>query len=100
MNAKDVTLTITCSTNNALLLLTFYDLITDVQPDDSIAAVQNIAWVIDEIRRRAPAMIDYLESEQQSVPWQLRDLAAMDSRFPGPQLNGNQHRPTLEVPAR
>jgi hypothetical protein len=84
MNAKDVTLTFTCSTNDALLLLAFYDLITDVQPDDSIAAVQNIAWVIDEIRRRAPAMIDYLESERQDVPWQLRDLAAMDSRFPNP----------------
>ena len=80
---KEVTLTFTCSTNHALLLLAFYDIISDVAPEDSIAETDNIAWLIDEIGGRAAAMAEYLELEARDLPWQLRELARLYEHPPG-----------------
>lgn len=79
----ETTLSFPCSTNHALLLLAFYDIISDVAPEDSIAATDNIAWLIDEIGGRAAAMAEYLELEGRDVPWQLRGLAKMYEHLPG-----------------
>jgi hypothetical protein len=71
------TLSFTCSSNHALLLLAFYDIVSGVAPDDSIAAVEHIAWLIDEIGGRAAAMVEYLEGGEEHVPWNVRGLARM-----------------------
>jgi hypothetical protein len=77
------TLSFTCSTSHdALLLLAFYDVISNVAPEDSIAATDNIAWLIDEIGGHAAAMAEYLELEGRGVPWQLRGLAKMYEHLP------------------
>jgi hypothetical protein len=72
-------LSFTCSSNHALLLLAFYDIVSGVAPDDSIAAVEHIAWLIDEIGcpDRAAAMVEYLEGGEEPVPWNVRGLARM-----------------------
>jgi len=71
------TLSFTCSSNHVLLLLAFYDIVSGVAPDDSIAAVEHIAWLIDEIGGRAAAMVEYLEGGEEPVPWNVRGLARM-----------------------
>jgi len=79
----ETTLSFVCSSSDALLLLAFYDIISGVKPDDSIASVEHIAWLIDEIGGRAAAMVGYLELEGRDVPWQLRGLARMYEHLPG-----------------
>jgi hypothetical protein len=78
----ETSLTFTCSTNNALLLLAFYDVITDVAPEDSIASVEHAARLIDEIGSHAVATVEYLDLEEMDVPWQLRALARVYEHLP------------------
>jgi hypothetical protein len=84
---SEVTLTFTCTTNTASLLLTFYDLVSGMAPDDSIAAVEHIAWLIDEIGGRAATMLEYLELEKGDADWQVRELARMYEHLP--RLSGS-----------
>ena len=74
---NEVTLTLTCSSNDALLLLALYNIVSGVAPEDSIAAQEHIAWLIDEIGGRAARILEYLELEDRKVDWQLRELARM-----------------------
>ena len=83
---KEVTLSFACKSNTALLLLAFYDIVSGTGPDDSIAAAEHIAWLIDEIGGRAVDMLEYLELEKGDVGWQLRELARMYE--PLPRLSG------------
>ena len=44
---SDITISFTCNSNTALLLITLHDLLTD--PDNSVAAADNSMWLVDEI---------------------------------------------------
>ena len=79
---SEVTLTLTCSSNEALLLLAFHDIISDTAPEDSIAAQEHVAWLIDEIGGRAARILESLEFEEKKVDWQLRELARMYAHLP------------------
>jgi hypothetical protein len=48
------------NSNQALLLLAFYDLINDVEVEDSIVMWDSIAWMIDEIGDRLPKIVEFL----------------------------------------
>ena len=77
------------SSNDAVLLLAFHDIISNVAMEDTIVVIDTIAWLIDEIGSRAATMVKFLELERQEVPWQLRGLAEMYGHLP---RAGRMHR--------
>lgn len=67
--------TFDCSSNIALLLITFHDLVSGVAPDDSIAMQDFIEWLIDEIGGRSEELAQYAKTGSGlEIGWQLRML--------------------------
>lgn len=72
-----VTLTFECTTNDAMLMLTCYDIIRQVRVEDSITMQDNAGWLIDEIGSRAKEILDYLRDEGMNVDKHLLDVALL-----------------------
>lgn len=64
-----------CDSITVLLLIAFYDIVSDVEPMESIAAQDYFDFVIDAIGTRAPEFYEYAKKENNVKGWQLEFLA-------------------------
>lgn len=72
-----VTVSFTCHTNKALLLMALHDILTLDHLDDSIVALDSFAWLVDEIGQMAAQSLALLEENPARVSNPLRKLAAL-----------------------
>lgn len=73
---EDVTISFTCNTNEALLLMAAYDAITLDSLDGSIVALDSLAWLLDEIGHVAANSKALLQERPDRLTPQLQELIA------------------------
>ena len=72
-----VILTFEVDTNQALLLMTFHDLITGTEPDDSNAILDCFAWLLDEIGGRVDNVVPFIHYDGGTLSWQAWKFAEL-----------------------
>lgn len=71
---NSVTVSFTCSSNTALLLITLHDLLS-IPVDDSIAVMDNFTWLVDEIADKIDGVLLHVGEDSDDVSELVRLMA-------------------------